>query len=186
MAWFKNRRPGSNPTSPPKPAAPSWSPTVNMQTARPAVFALADAPASDAAQVRSAIATFVRLSEKPSMDDPRQAAQAYMQDPECLHRPWVWLAAVMRQAAAASDHHTAVAALFWACYWTSDLVPRNNLGGLLELELDPIPERHKAEILSLGLASAHQLPADFLIVGDETGSVRAGWLADVAAAQLGL
>jgi hypothetical protein len=173
MALFKKKPKAS------QPAAPSWSPHVDLPTARPVVFALANAPKSNDAQVRSAIADFVRLSERPSLERA-------LHDPESLHRPWVWLAASMRQAAAADDHHMASAALFWACYWTSGLVPQLDLGAFVELELDPIPEQRKAEIQSLGVASAQQLPNDFVVVGDETGAIYAGSLAATAATQLGL
>lgn len=176
MALFKKRQD-------PPPATPAWSPTVNLESARPVVVALANTPTSNDGQVRSAIATFVRLSERPSLE---RALRLMRTDPDCLHRPWIWLAAAMRDAAAAGDHHMAAAGLFWACHWTSSLVPRNNVGSFMELELDPIPVHLKAEILSLGVASAQQLPPEFLIVGDETGSVQAGPLAANAAVQLGV
>lgn len=56
----------------------------------------------------------------------------------------------------------------------------------MQLDLYPIPSETKKELLSLGVASARQLPEDFLIVGDETGSVHAGPLAALARSQLGL
>jgi hypothetical protein len=180
MSLFKKKR------QDPPPEAPAWTPTVSLELARPVVFALANAPVSSDVQVRSAIASFVRLSERPSMDNPHRFAAAYLQDPECIYRPWAWLAAVMRDAAAAGDHHLAAAGLFWACHWTSELVPRNNSASFMELELDPIPAHRKIEIHRLGVASAQQLPPDFLVVGDQTGSVHAGPLAELAAKQLGI
>jgi nitroreductase len=170
----------------PRPAEPPWSPTVDLATARPAIFALAMAPESNDAQVRSAVATFVRLSERPSTEDAYQVSSLMRSDPEMtfLERPWMWLTAAMREAAAAEDHHLAAAALFWACYWTSNLVPRANLAVFMELRIDPIKPPLKAEILSLGVASAQELPSDFIVVGDATGSVLAGWLAESAAFML--
>src|ERR1700736_3959209 len=103
-------------------SSPTWAPTVNMSSARPAVFALARAPVSNDAQVRAAIADFVRLSERPSLEN---ALGLISTEPDVMNRPWIWLAGVMRQAEASADHHLAVAALYWACYWTSELVPRN-------------------------------------------------------------
>jgi hypothetical protein len=177
MALFK-KRPAEQQSTP-----SSWTPTVDLDTDRPVVFALANAPVSNDMQVRSAIAQFVRLSERPSLE---QALNLIRTEPAVLHRPWIWLAAVMREATAAGDHHLATAGLYWACYWTNDLVPRNNLGSLMELELDPIPVPQKAELLALGLASASQLPEDFVIVGDETGQIHAGPLAQSAGALLGI
>ncbi len=177
MAIFR-RRPAKE-ESPPT----AWAPPVDMSTARPVVFALANAPVSNDTQVRSAIAEFVRLSGKPPLD---QALHLIRADPDIIHRPWIWLAAVMREAAAAGDHHLAAAALYWACYWTSDLVPRNNAGSFMELELDPIPAPRKAELFSLGIASASQLPEDFVIVGDETGQIHAGALTRQASTLLGV
>ncbi len=177
MPIFK-RRPAKDESLP-----PTWAPTVEISTARPVVFALANAPVSSDAQVRSAIAEFVRLSGKPPLE---QAVHLIRTDPDVVHRPWIWLAAVMREAAAAGDHHLAAAALYWACYWTSSLVPRNNMASFIQLELDPIPAPRKAELLSLGIASASQLPEDFVIVGDETAQIHAGFLALNAGALIGV
>lgn len=177
MALFKKRQAEE------VAASPAWAPTVDLATARPAVFALANAPVSNDMQVRSAIATFVRLGGRPPLEVMLHLIRT---EPEVTYRPWIWLAAVMREAAAAGDDHLAAAGLYWACYWTSTLVPRNKLGDFLELELDPIPAPRKAELLSLGVASARQLPEDFVIVGDETGTVHAGPLADMASTQLGI
>ena len=77
----------------PRPSA--WVPTVEMGSARPAVFALAMAPTLDDMQVRSAIAEFVRLSERPPL---AQAQRLIHSEPDVMARPWAWLAAVMRRA----------------------------------------------------------------------------------------
>ena len=163
-----------------------WAPKVDLNTARPAVFALAYTPVSNEMQFHRAIADFVHLSGTPSSEDAYRFAQALLDDPKVANRPWVWLAAVMREAAAAGDHHLAAAGLFWACHWTSNIVPRNNSGGFVQLDLFPIRPETKEELLSVGVASARQLPEDFLIVGDETGKVQAGPLADLARSQLSL
>jgi hypothetical protein len=81
-----------------------------------------------------------------------------------------------------------MAALVWSCHWTSILVPRigNNAAAYIELELDPIPRSLKEQILALGMASARQLPEDFVIVGDDTGQMCAGPIAEMAESLLGL
>lgn len=175
MALFKKRQPET--------PAPAWVPTVDLVSARPVVFALANAPVSNDGQVRAAIAQFDRLSERPQLE---QAIHLIGREPDILNRPWVWLAEVMRRAAAEGDHHLAAAGLFWACYWSSALVPKCGLGDFMEMELDPIPPHHKREIHAVGVASAAQLSEDFLVVGNQTGSVQAGPLAQQAAAQLGI
>jgi hypothetical protein len=156
-----------------------------MATAKPAVFALANAPVSNDVQVRAALANLARLSERPS---PERAIMMIRAEPEVLSRPWIWLIAVMRQAADAGDHHLAAAGLYWACYWTSSLVPKvgNSIGDYMDLELDPISGKYKADILALGVSSASQLPGDFTIVGNETGQIQAGPLAVQAQRMLGL
>lgn len=164
-------------------AAPTWTPTINLHTSRPVVFALANAPVSNDGQVRSAIAQFVQMSERPPLEE---AIHLIQRDPDVLHRPWIWLAAVMQEASAHGDHHLATAGLFWACYWTSVLVPRNNTGSFMELELDLIPVPRKAQIASLGVSAARELPADFVVVGDPTGQIHAGSLAESAPSLLGV
>ena len=162
---------------------PTWSPSFDLEKARQVVFALANAPISNDAQVRSAIAEFVRLSERPPLE---KAVHLIQRDPDVLHRPWIWLAAVMQEASAKGDHHLAAAGLYWACYWTSDLVPRNNMGSFMELELDPIPGPRKAQIAALGVSAARELPPEFVIVGDATGQIQAGPLAESASVLLGV
>lgn len=167
----------------PEPPVPAWAPNVDLTVARPAIFALAQAPASTDWQVRSAIAEFVRLSQRPSLE---RALNLIQRDPDVLNRPWIWLVAAMQKGSADGDHHVAVAGLYWACYWTSNLVPRNDLGGFIDLELDPIPVPNKKEILQAGLEAAGHLPSDFIVVGDETGQLPAGLIADTAQTMLGL
>ena len=94
-----------------------------MTTARPAVFALADTPGVNEMQVLAAIQNFTRLAEAVPME---RAVMLIAAEPDVVSRPWKWLLAVMREAAATGDHHLTVAGLYWACYWTSSLVPRNN------------------------------------------------------------
>jgi hypothetical protein len=173
-------------------SAQVWAPTIDTVTARPVIFALASAPGLNDAQAGAAIAAFVRLSERPSTEQLlRLAANAGSSRDavirQALDRPWTWLAAVMRQAGSAGDHHLVLAAMFWACYWTSNLLPRNNtLGALEELGLSPIDTAIKKEILSLGKNSAEKLPEDFVVAGDETGQLLAGTLALAAPELLGL
>lgn len=75
-----------------------WTPKVDLNTARPAVFALANTPVSDYMQFCSAIGDFVDLSGTPSSEDAYRFARALADDPNVIHRPWVWLAAVMRRS----------------------------------------------------------------------------------------
>jgi hypothetical protein len=92
----------------------AWVPTVEMVSARPAVFRLAMAPTLNDAQTRSAIAEFVRLSERPPA---AQAGRLIPNEPEVMARPWAWLYAVMRDAHGSGDYHLAAAGLQWACHW---------------------------------------------------------------------
>jgi hypothetical protein len=136
------------------------------------------------AEKRSAIKTLARLSGRPSAD--RQIMVLIRNEPNVLQRPWRWLVAVMREAAGSGDHHLAVAGLCWSCHWTADLVPLigvRNIGAFMDIELDPISPELKREILAVGVASARQLPADFVIFDDGTNQV---WAADVAEASAGL
>jgi hypothetical protein len=172
MGIFDRRR------TPPE-APPPYQPTVDMRTARPAVFALAYAMASNDTQVRAAIANLARLSGRPPLE---QRDSMIQNEPGVLQRPWVWLAAVMRQAGDIDDYHLAAAALLWAVHWTAILVPRigQDAAAFAELELDPIPPALKTEIRDLGIASARRLPPEFVIAGDDSGQVHAGQLAETA------
>jgi hypothetical protein len=170
MGIFGNRKHGE----------PAWEPVVNLATARPVVFALAHAPVSNDAQVRLAVADFVRLSGRPSTEDAYAFAGALLADPEVVHRPWKWLIAVMRAANDAGDTHLPAAAMFWAVHWTAVLVPRFGLPDFVALDLDPIPAPLKAEIRAVGVAAVAQLPPDFVVVGDATGTIYAGGLEEIA------
>jgi hypothetical protein len=158
----------------PQLGKPAWMPRVDMESARPAVFALADTPALADGQVRAAIAEFTRLAETV----PLERAVALMQvEPDVTSRPWKWLVEVLRVAVERGDHHLAAAGLFWACYWTSSLVPRfNNVGFFMEVGVDPIPSALKSALLDNGLRSLNMLPDHFIIAGDATGQITAGWL----------
>jgi hypothetical protein len=164
----------------PQETLPAYQPIVDMRAARPAVFSLAHAMALNDAEVRAAIANLVRLSGRPSL---ARAVEMARVEPDVLDRPWIWLAAVMRQADKSGDYHLAVAALFWCTYWTAMMVPKienSNPATFAELELDPIPAILKREIQVMGLASASQLPEDFVIAGDDTGRVNVGQIVELA------
>jgi hypothetical protein len=168
------------PVEDPEPSV--WVPTVEMGSARPAVFMLAQAPAMNDGQVRSAIAELVRLSETPPL---AQAQHMIGSEPDVLARSWKWLAAVMRGARDSGDYPLAAAGLLWALHWTAGLVPRLDSNAFVELELYPIPSAWQAEILKLGLAATSNLPDDFVVAGDETGQMHAGVLARQASGILG-
>lgn len=175
----------------PNAGVPVWSPTVDMRTARPVVFALADYPGGNDVRNYDAVTTFVRLSERPPTQrllqivaDTVAANPSYGQGSlieQLLNRPWNWLALVMWRAGSDGDHHLVLAGLWWACYWTSELLPRNNsIGALEEWGLCPIRPSLKTEILSLGIASASRLPENFVVAGDQTGQLLVGRLAQIA------
>jgi hypothetical protein len=179
MSLFGKRKSGRATEKP-----PAWTPTVDLATARPAVFALAYAPNSTDGQVVAAIAEFGRLSGSVNGPDvnPHTIARLLSDDPKAsfVHRPWIWLCEVARIAASRNDHHLAAACLFWAYHRTMTLVPRNDVATFMQLGLDPIPPALKAEILKVGMESLAQLPEDFVIVGDDTGVVQAGPLLRLA------
>jgi hypothetical protein len=165
----------------------AWTPAVDLVTARPVIFALAGSPAGRDQGNAAAMGEFVRLAERPSTEQLlRLAAQSASSDRESaieqlVNRPWTWLAAAMRLAAEAGDHHLVLAGLWWAVYWTNVLLPRNSTVSALEvLRLSPIAPGPTADILALGLASAARLPDGFVVAGDQSGQVTAGWLASVA------
>ncbi|HEV7759037.1 MAG TPA: hypothetical protein VGO78_08605 [Acidimicrobiales bacterium] len=173
MGLFDSDRHGS-PTNDPD----RWTPTVDLATARLVVFALANSPRAGEDQVRLAIAKLGRLSDRP--DDPLEIAFQLGDDPDVVHRPWIWLRAVVLAAAADRDDHLVAAGLFWAFLWTTNFVPRGNPRSFVELGLDPIPLGLAVDILAIGIASLTRLPADFVIVGDETAVVHAHALFDQA------
>jgi hypothetical protein len=169
----------SSPTSDPD----LWRPAVDLATARPVVFALANSPRTSDDEVLVAISDLGRLSDRP--DDPLEIAFQLGDDPDVVHRPWIWLRAVVLAAAADHDDHLVAAGLFWAFLWTTDVVPRGNPRAFVELGLDPIPLGVMADILAIGIASLTRLPADFVIVGDETAAVHADALFDQAFDMIG-
>ncbi|MFE9169887.1 hypothetical protein ACFYNZ_10240 [Streptomyces kebangsaanensis] len=178
MALFKKK--GNEQTT-----APAWSPRVDLASAGPIVHALAQATASNDAQIRSAIAAQVRASDAPT--DETVIAMNIQSDPTLVARPWIWLIAVQREAVAAGDHHLSAAALLWAGYFTHFLVPiyPRPIDVWFDTQLDLIPSDLKTEILALGTSSANQLPPDFAIVSDATGAFTAELLTTTAASWLG-
>jgi hypothetical protein len=152
---------------------------IDMSRARDAVFALAHAPASNDAQVRAAVSNMVHLSGQPPLE---QIIETVRSDRGIFQQPWEWLAAVMRNAADAGDYHLAAAGLYWSCHWTGVLVPKlgDDLMAYAELELGPISLELRKEICAVGSAATRELPEDFVIDGDDTGKILAGWLVIVA------
>ncbi len=152
---------------------------IDLSKARDAVLALAYAPASNDAQVRAAVNNMVRLSGQPPLE---QIIETVRSDRDFLQQPWKWLAAVMRHAGDTEDYHLAAAGLYWSCHWTAVLVPKigDDLAAYAELELGPISLELRKEICAVGIAATRELPEDFVIAGDDSAKILAGWLAQVA------
>lgn len=165
------------------PVARRWLPRVELQTAGPVIWGLANVPGQADADVRLAICRFVSLSEGLP---PERAIHLMGTEPDVVHRPWVWLTAAMRAADAADDPALAAAGLYWATYWTSILAPRLALADFLDLGIDPIPVHLKTEIVEIGVAATEKLPPEQVIVGDDSGQILAGMLASTAARMMGI
>jgi hypothetical protein len=169
----------------PDQGEPQWVPNVDLEVARPVVFALADTPAMNDAQVRAALADFRRLAEAVPFE---RAVRLIEVEPDVVSRPWKWLIAAMRVAGARDEDHLVAAGLFWACYWTSSLVPlgNGNVGFFMELGIDPIPSEMKNEILRSSAPSVDHLPPQFIVAGEPSDGITADWLSTQAGKLLGV
>jgi hypothetical protein len=165
------------------PSARNEPVVIDMSKARDAVFALAYAPSSNDAQVRAAVSNMVHLSGQPPLE---QIVETVRSDRDIFQQPWKWLAAVIWNAGDTGDYHLAAAGLYWSCHWMSILVPKlgNDLMAYAELELGPISLELRKKICAVGIAATQELPEDFVIVGDGTGKILAGWLVKVAPSAL--
>jgi hypothetical protein len=88
----------------------------------------------------------------------------------------------MRHAGEAGDYHLAAAGLYWAAHWTAILAPKlgDDLTAYADLEPGPISLELRREICVVGIAATGELPEDFVITGDDTAKILAGWLTEVA------
>lgn len=161
-----------------QPPPPAWTPTVNVDTARPAVFALANAPASNDPQNRAAIAAWCSLSNAPRT--PEEFVRVVGSNRNVMERVWYWLRAVSQSASESGDHHLVGACLFWTLYWVTDLQPLLRANREMEILVGDVPADARADIKRIGIDSMQALPPDFVIVGDETGKMEAGLLAETA------
>ena len=161
------------------PPARNESVVIDMSKARDAVFALAYAPSSNDAQVRAAVSNMVHLSGQPPLE---QIIETVRSDRDILQRPWEWLASVMWNAGDTGDYHLAAAGLYWSCHWTAVLVPKlgDDLMAYAELELGPISLELRKKICAVGIAATQELPEDFVVAGDDSGKILAGWLVKAA------
>ena len=153
-----------------------WMPTVDLQSARAAVFALANAPTSSNEQVLSALVEFMRLSDVPT-DSQRMLDAAYEAGGSgaIKARPWHWLLAVVRAAADERDDHLVGAGVFWAHLWSSELqrgLARS--GASREIFISSIPTDVRSDLFREGSVALERLGDDFIIVGDDSGTIYAG------------
>ena len=95
-------------------ASSDWTPVVDLGTARPLVFKLLELISTkDGQSAYTIVPEFSRLGGRPQLEEALHIIQT---DPDCLHRPWIWLAEVQRQAIASGDDVLAAASLYWALH----------------------------------------------------------------------
>ena len=160
MAIFRRRQAPSVPPTPPVPVVKAWTPTVDLVSARPAIVMLSELIVSGV-PLRGPLSTFARLSGALAIMDGMRVRDS---EPDWQERPWKWLVAVMREAAATGDHHLVGVALLWAHIWHDEIVPETESRDFIEISIYPIPAALRTEIAIVGYASLDELPNDFPIM----------------------
>jgi hypothetical protein len=114
--------------------------------------------------MRAAIAGLKRGS-----GSPQEIGMDHIRDPDLIHRPWRWLAAVSTQANAVGQHDIAAMAFIFTSIWTHTLGPQMNGSDFVAIGLDPAPADALDTIVQEGRAAANALPPDHVVATDAEG-----------------
>ena len=104
---------------------------------------------------------------------------------EVLRRPWVWLAANTSHAHLNGDHEFVAFSAFWVHMWKNMLYPKFGNYEHLTYMTSDVPPETVAEISALAQSSLALLPADYVLFGNESGQITAGWLGEHVGLLLG-
>ena len=174
MGFFKRKQDATEPV-------PIGS--IDMSSAREVVAALGKAPVSTDREVRSAISDLLVASDSPRTPEEKME-RMFREGKDVANRPWRWLCAVADQANADGAPEVAAMAFLFTSYWARVLVPKLGLADYLDLGIERVPMDAHLTLARAGRQAAAALPVNFVVVGDESGSISAATLLEWAAADL--
>ena len=95
---------------------------------------------------------------------------------DMLCRPWYWTLAVARSASKAGDHELVGYCAYWTLHWQSWEVPRRQAYERTMWALDVVPRSVAHDLADLVEASMRHLAPDYVLFGDNSGSITAEWI----------
>ena len=94
--------------------------------------------------------------------------------PDALQRPWLWLAAVARQALAQGDRLLVAQVALMAQFWDQQIAPHFTAAEAFDGIVDRMKDPARAQLFSVALEALLVLPADTVVMENPTGTLRAG------------
>ena len=94
--------------------------------------------------------------------------------PDALQRPWLWLAAVARQALAQGDRLLVAQIALMAQFWDQQIAPNFTAADAFDGIVDTMKDPARAQLFSVALEALPALPADTVVMENPTGTLRVG------------
>jgi hypothetical protein len=102
------------------------------------------------------------------------ALDAVRTNPDATKRPWLWIAAVAREASVQGDTMLVAQIALMAQFWNSQIAPNLGSADWFDGIVDSISEGARAQIFSVALQAVPALPADVVVMENQTGLLKAG------------
>ena len=101
--------------------------------------------------------------------------------PTALKRPWLWIAAVAREAAIQEDAMLVAQIALMTSVWDNQIAPKQRPADILDGIVDRISDVARAQIFSVALQVLTAMSEDAVVMENPTGVVKAGDILTVSA-----
>jgi hypothetical protein len=106
------------------------------------------------------------ISDMNSLDAVRD-------NPDATKRPWLWLAAVAREASVEGDAMLVAQIALMTQFWNSQIAPKLGTADWFDGIVDTISDGARAQVFSVALQAVPALPTDAIVMENQTGVLRA-------------
>lgn len=180
MPLFGRRRhPDPAVTTPAPPPAVSVA-AADLEMASQVINSFFAAMGSDA-KMRQAALHISQVGGAPKSLEEGVRRQARGDDPG-WDRPWLWLLAVARQAAAAQRVHLLAEIALFITFWQATIAPNLTLADQMDMMLGSVPAPVLAEIQTLARSNLGLVDPATVVSENQTGTITMGYLLDVLCA----
>jgi hypothetical protein len=112
------------------------------------------------------------------------ALDAVRTNPDATKRPWLWVAAVAREALVEGDTMLVARIALMTQFWNAQVAPKLGPADWFDGIVDRISDGARAQIFSVALQALPTLPAEQIVMENQSGVLKAGGVLALSAGEV--